>query len=393
MLLLNLPSGHGKSNLYLDLAREFHNNQNEVYIIAPKLKDQKDGLHLENGINVLRVKTLKQTNVSNIFLKGLAQVLLPHQFKRGYKKHLKGIKFDLVLMPTPPITLVHLAKYIKELNNCLYYLILRDIYPQGAADLGLVKFKIMYDYLKLLERKTYNSADLIGCMSQGNIDYIAQHNHINNKKLVLLPNWQSNNDLIESRNDIRAKYNLKDKYIVLFGGTIGYAQKVENIIFLAKHYSHNQNIVFVVIGNGVKKEYLINAVQVESLTNVIFIDTLPREEYLSFTKSADIGLITIDERFTVPTIPSKLTSYLALKLPVLAIIDKHTDFGSIIDESKSGLWSIGGDEPSIIANFNKLYEDKNLRIEMGNNGYDYFTSNLTSEIAYQNIMKQIAEHD
>jgi len=392
MLLLDLPKGKDKSNLYLDLAREFNNKGHEVFIIAPKLKNQEEGLFIENNINVLRVKTLKQTNVRNVFLKGIAQVLLPYQFKRGYKKYLKGIKFELILMPTPPITLVSLAKHIKKLNNCLYYLILRDIYPQGAADLGLVKFKIMYDYLKILEKDTYNSADLIGCMSKGNIEYIKRHNNVDQSKLVLLPNWQSNKDIEEFQGNIRDRYNLRDKYIVLFGGTIGYAQKVENIIFLAKYYSYDNNIVFVIIGNGVKKDFLINGVQKESLTNVIFIDTLPREEYLSFTQSADIGLITIDERFTVPTIPSKFTSYLALKLPVLAIIDKHTDFGLIIDDSGAGLWSIGGDENNIIANFDRLYHNKKLRIQMGNKGYSYFISNLTSEIAYQNIINQIKEH-
>lgn len=390
MLLMDLPYGDGNSNLYLDLAKEFYINHNNIYIIAPRSCNQSEGLSIENNINVLRTKTLKQTNIKNVFIKGFAQVLLPYQFKRAYNKYLKGLSFDLVLMPTPPITLIKLAEYLKTKNKCLYYLILRDIYPQGAADLGLVKFKFIYDYLKRLEKRTYKCADLIGCMSQGNIDYIKKHNNIDSNKLVLLPNWQSEENTNEiSKEDIRGRFNLQDKFIVLFGGTIGYAQKVENIVFLAKHYSYNKNIVFVVIGDGVKKDFLIKSVNELSLTNVIFIDTLPRTQYLSFIKSADIGLITIDERFTVPTIPSKLTSYLALKLPIFAIIDKYTDFGSIIDEAGAGLWSIGGDKESIIRNFDKLYLNKQLRIEMGERGYNYFISKLTSEIAYETMINQI----
>ena len=390
---MDLPLGHGNSNLYLDLAREFSKNLHNVYIIAPKTDDHVEGLNVEDNINVLRVKTLKQTNVKNVFIKGFAQVLLPYQFKRGYLKYLKAISFDLVIMPTPPITLINLAKYIKTRNKCLYYLVLRDIYPQGAADLGLVKFKLMYDYLKKLEKKTYECADLIGCMSQGNIDYINKHNKIEPKKLVLLPNWQSKDESdFFFTEDIRTRYNLQGKFIVLYGGTIGYAQKVENIVFLAKHYSCNENIVFVVIGNGVKKEFLIELVKKASLKNVIFFDTLPRVQFLSFAKSSDIGLITIDERFTVPTIPSKLTSCLALRLPVLAIIDKHTDFGSIIDEAGAGLWSLGGDQKSIINNFDKLYKSKQLRQDMGESGYNYFVSKLTAEIAYKTILNQVNNH-
>ena len=387
---MNLPCGKGKSNLYLDLAKEFSVNKHDAYIIAPTQPHQKEGLHIEHNVNVLRINTLKQTNVKNVFLKGLAQVLLPHQFKRGYKKYLKDIKFDLVLMPTPPITLVSLANYIKRLNNCPYYLILRDIYPQGAADLGLVKSKLMYNYLKNLETTTYSSADIIGCMSQGNIDYIANHNpYIPPKKLVLLPNWQKNEKDSIQNSDIRKKYKLENKYIVLFGGTIGYAQKIDNIITMAIRYKDYNNIVFLVIGKGVMKEYFEDKVRLKMLTNVVIFESFPRSEYLAFVKASDIGVISIDERFTVPTIPSKTTAYMNFSLPILAIIDAHTDYGKILDEAHAGLWSIGGDDQKLFENFDKLYNDKNLRLQFGENGYNYFLNTSTSEIAYKNVINQL----
>jgi hypothetical protein len=119
------------------------------------------------------------------------------------------------------------------------------------------------------------------------------------------------------------------------------------------------------------------------------MDNLPRNEYMNFVKSSDIGLITIDERFTVPTIPSKTVSYLSLKLPVLAIIDQHTDYGKIIDKAGAGFWSVGGDNKSLFANFDKMYLDEKLRIQQGESGYQYFLNNLTSDIAYTQIIAQI----
>lgn len=388
-LLMGLPHGEGASSLYLDLAIEFQQNGHEVYVIAPTITGQNSGIYLEHNINVLRVQTFRQNKIKNVLRKGIAQIILPIHFKKQYKKHLRDIQFDLLLMPTPPITLVQLAKYIKKQVGCKFYLILRDIYPQGAADLGLIRFKIIYQFLKYLEKDTYKSADIIGCMSQGNIDYISKHNSIDINKLVLLPNWQKLNLVSNVSIDVRVKYNIADKYIVLFGGTIGYAQKVENIIFLARQYLSNKNIVFFVIGDGVKKDFLIKEARLHNLDNITFIDTLPRDEYMSFVKSANIGLITIDERFTVPTIPSKTTSYLSLKLPILAIIDKHTDYGKIIDEANAGLWSVGGDTQTLLQNFDKLYENVSLREQMGDNGYKYFINNLTSDIAYSNIMNSL----
>jgi len=389
-LMLDLPADMNSSNLYLDLALEFKERKHEVYVIAPAVDNQETGMYNERGLKVLRVATLKQKGVKSIIRKGFAQFVLPYQFRFAYDKNIKGLPFDLILMPTPPITLTKLVLHIKKKTNAFFYLILRDIYPQGAADIGLVKFRLMYDYLRVLEIKTYKNADIIGCMSSGNINYIAKHNpYLDKSKLKLLPNWQKEIKDDELTTDVRKKYNLEDKYIILFGGTIGYAQKVDNIVVLAEHYQSNNHIVFLVIGNGVMKPYLQNKVTERGLGNVVFMDGLPRDEYLNFVKSSDVGLITIDERFTVPTIPSKTTSYLSLKLPVLAIIDQHTDYGQIIEEAGAGFWSVGGDSTLLYENFDRLYHDSELRKQCGVNGYQYFIRNLTSELACQTVMSQV----
>ena len=227
-------------------------------------------------------------------------------------------------------------------------------------------------------------------MSQGNIDYILKFNpYLAQKKLVLLPNWQKEYTLLNNITNIRKKYSLENKFLVLFGGNIGYAQKVENIILLANHYRNNYEIVFLVIGNGVKKKYLQDLAYEAELQNVIFMNSLPRDEYLNFVETADIGLITIDERFTVPTIPSKTTSYMCLRLPILAIIDSHTDYGQMLDDANAGLWSVGGDDLKLFANFDLLHNNPEMRKAMGKNGFEFFKKELTSEKAYENVMNSL----
>lgn len=385
-----MPADENSSNLYLDLALEFSRNNHQVYVIAPALNNKKTELSIERGINVLRVKANKQIGIKSVLKKGWAQFLLPYQYKTAYLKHLNKIQFDLILMPTPPITLINLAIFVKKLTKAKLYLILRDIYPQGAADIGLVKYKFIYTYLKKIEKKTYSNADIIGCMSQGNIDYILKHNpDISTEKMALLPNWQKEDTADGDTEQLRKKYNFENKYLVLFGGTIGYAQKVENIVLLADHYRDKTDIIFLVIGNGVKKGYLIELVEKSKCKNVVFMDSLPRDEYMNFVSASDIGLITIDERFTVPTIPSKTTSYMCNKLPILAIIDPHTDYKNILEEANAGLWSIGGDNKKLFANFDLLYNKPELRNQMGESGYSYFMNNLTPEITYRRIKEQL----
>jgi len=396
-LMLDLPNEIGSSNLYLDLALEFYDNGHNVFIIAPSLNSKKNSINIEFGMKVLRVKSMKQKGIGSIFLKGLAQTLLPFQFKKAYKQYLSKESFDLILMPTPPITLINAASYIKKSNNAKLYLILRDIYPQGAADIGLVKSKLMYNYLRYLEIKTYKTADIIGCMSPKNIDFILKNNpFVNKENLTLLPNWQKDMPLLDSLSKtstvIKQKYGLENKFIVLFGGTIGYAQRVENIIKLGIYCSKYEDVRIVIIGSGVKKKYLQQLVSTHKLKNVYFFDQLPRDEYIAFAKLADIGLITIDERFTVPTIPSKTVTYFSLSLPILAVIDAHTDYPDLLAAANAGIWSIGGDDEDMYKNFDILYNNRKLRIEMGKCGYLYFLNHLTATKAYTNIMNQIKEY-
>jgi len=158
---------------------------------------------------------------------------------------------------------------------------------------------------------------------------------------------------------------------------------------LAEHYSHNENIIFLVIGKGVKKKAMKQMAKEKKLENIKFIDFMPRDEYLDFVKSVDIGLISINERYKVPTCPSKAVSYMSLKIPIFAMINSGNDYGEIIEKARAGYWAVGNDKEKIYALFEKMCNDQILRKEMGENGYNFYLTNLTSEIAYNTIINQI----
>ncbi len=390
ILFLMLTYSAESPNMYSDLAEEFRDHGHKVTIMAPATPLLNPGIYSENGFVIVRVKTPKTQGVSNLIKKGIGLALMPHNYKKAYKSHLSKSKFDLIFMPTPPITLIDFVSYLKKKTNAIFYLILRDIHPQSAAGIGLIKYKFMYNYLERRASKGYKIADLIGCMSYGNIDFIAKnYPTIDKNKLVLLMNWQKNTGYSKPKTNIREKFGWKEKLLILFGGNIGLGQRVENIIDLAEHYSHNENIIFLVIGKGVKKETMKQMAEEKKLENIKFIDFMPRDEYLDFVKSVDIGLISINERYKVPTCPSKAVSYMSLKIPIFAMINPGNDYGKIIEKAGAGYWAVGNDKEKIYALFEKMCNDKLLRKKMGENGYNFYLTNLTSEIAYNTIINQI----
>jgi glycosyltransferase involved in cell wall biosynthesis len=249
------------------------------------------------------------------------------------------------------------------------------------------KYGMMYKFFRKMEKKLYVVADAIGCMTQGNIDYIKTNNtFIEPGKLHLLPNWIKpgiNNQIIDQK--LLEKYGLKDKFIVIFGGNLGIAQKVENIITLSKLHADKNDLVFLVIGKGTHKRYLENLIKKGKIKNILIIDFLKRTKYESFVSLSQVGFISLNENFTIPNVPSRILSYYNFKKPVFAIVDPVTDFGKMIEEDQSGFCCVYGDYKSYVDKFNQLYYDSKLRERLGNNGYSSLYNKYTPQRAYKKI--------
>lgn len=388
-LLLYYPEPHESFNLYADLVEEFARQGHKVTVVSANRGNQTTRLQMENNVEVLRVTTQKIFNVHPI-LKGIATVRMPYQFKRAIKKYFSGRSFDLVITPTPPITFVDVVAWFKKRFPLKSYLVLRDIFPQNARDLGMMKNPLLYSYFRLQEKKLYRHADFIGCMSQGNIDYVIKNNpEVKAEKLTLLPNWQRIYPNPDRNEIIKTKFGLQGKYVAIFGGNIGEPQKIENIVALAEAYKHDRNIVFLVVGTGTRKKFLEQLTISQGLENIIIKDQLHRADYQELVSNADVGLISLSEKFTIPNIPSKTLAYFNAKLPILAAVDANTDYGQILEESNSGFWSVTGDLKTYIQNFDRLYQNQELRRQMGENGYAYLTKYLTPEHAYLRIKNAI----
>lgn len=390
--LINIPNNISNSGMYGDLMLEFKKNGHDITVICGSQENTM--LYVENGIRILRVKSLPILYVKNLIRKGIGMATLPWFFKFAYSRYFAKEKFDWIVMPTPPITLIDFVNKIKNRSGAKLYMILRDIHPQSSASLGEIKYKWMVDYLYRRSDLGYRISDIIGCMSPKNISFIRKEHKIpTSTKCTVLYNWMNYTPYQEDEyRELRAKYNLSEKYVVLFGGNIGLGQCVENIADLAKHYSSNDNIRFVIIGKGVKKDALQEMVKQQGLNNIIFLDFMPRNEYLKFVKSADIGLISIHGNNAAPTCPSKILSYMSLKIPVLALINRNSDYGQVfLDQPGAGLWAVADDKEHVYAQFDKLYASQDLRKEMGEQGYKFYCENLTTERAYSEIIKQMIE--
>ena len=357
LTLVNISGFEEKQNIYADQCRELVRRGHRVHIVCPDESGEDTRfVPYEEGSGVLRVRT-GQVQKTGLLRKGIATVTLSSRFQTAIKKHLKGSRYDLVMYSTPPITLVNIVKYIKKRDHAKTYLLLKDIFPQNAADLGMMQktgWKVpIYRYFRSMERKLYAVSDRIGCMSQANVDYIKAHEpQIPPQKLHISPNSFDPETVCmaaEKRKALRQEYELPaDKKIFVYGGNIGRPQGVSHIIQCMKAAAALEDCFFVICGNGTEYGKLETYVQESKQANLRLIPGLPRKEYEDFVGCCDVGLIFLDHCFTIPNFPSRLLSYMQKTMPVIACTDPVSDVGTVIEEGQFGLWCESDDPEKFV---------------------------------------------
>ncbi|WP_195939342.1 glycosyltransferase family 4 protein [Romboutsia sp. 1001713B170131_170501_G6] len=393
ILFLTLAFSESRG-IYTDLMQEMRVRGNEVYVVTPveRKNNQETSLNKVNGLNVLKVKTGNIQKVNKIE-KGISTLMLEKQFIKAIDKYLYDVKFDLIVYSTPPITFSNVVNHVKKRDGAKTYLMLKDIFPQNAVDIEMMKKDgLLYKFFRKKEISLYNTSDYIGCMSRGNVDFLLKHNEfISKDKVEILPNTitplkldKLNKEYI---NKIRDKYNIpKDKIVLVYGGNLGKPQGIDFIIDCIKENEKRGNTFFLIVGSGTDYDKLANYIKENNIINTSIYSYMPKEDYDNVVKACDIGLVFLDSRFTIPNIPSRILTYMEFGMPIIAATDSNTDLDEILEGSQSGLWSKSGCLDDFYKNIDILCDDKELSENMGLNGRKYLEENYTSDSSYEIIM-------
>lgn len=333
-------------NIYCDLLREFRKANHEVYCVSPAERRTGVETHLTEDGHLLKLK-IGNTQKTNIIEKGISTLLIEPQFVAAIKKYFSDVKFDLVLYSTPPITLAKVVQYVKKRDNAKTYLLLKDIFPQNAVDMGMMSKSgvkgLLYRFFRRKEQQLYALSNWIGCMSQANADYVIRNNPEVNPAIVeVCPNSIDILDMSVSDQDraaIRTKYGIPlDKKVFVYGGNLGKPQGIPFLINCLNAQADLAEAFFLIVGDGTEYPKLDQALCAGNYQNVKLMKRLPKEDYDRMIAACDVGMIFLDHRFTIPNFPSRLLAYMQAKLPVLACTDPNTDVGTVITDGGFGWW-------------------------------------------------------
>lgn len=370
-----------------DMIKVFFNNGHKVSVVVPNDRKNNEETYIYNDekINVLYVKTGNYQNDIPRIEKIISVLTRNFLLKRAIKKYFKNEKFDYIVGYTPFMADFNLVKKLKEHYNSKTLLMLWDIFPQNAKDLKIIKNNFVFKYFKYKEKKMYEVFDKVVCNCEGQIEYILKNNFKEKADLLLV----RNSEFILNDNTEIEDSKKEEDITVIFGGNMGIPQKLENLMLMIKEMKNSNWIKFIFIGNGSEKNKLRKLKEELELENLQILDQVSRFEYEKIIKHSNIAMISLNENYTVPNFPAKVTGYCKVEIPIFASLDEcsYKYLGKFITENNIGVISKAGNIRDMKEKF--LYLVNNLEKFSKEKIREVYKSEFNINKAYETIMQEI----
>ena len=336
-----------------DLALEFLEQGYELTVLLPSSElNQVWQMEDFKGVNILRLRAPRAKGASYL-KRTLAEFMMPFSMKYALKKSpLKNTVWDAVIWYAPSIFHTPLVKYLKNKSGCKGYLIIRDIFPNWAVDLGLMNKGLAYAFFSLVANYQYQNADIIGVQSSGNLKYFDSWKKKIGKNLEVLENWLGQPSELPCSINLSQSL-LSGREIFVYAGNMGVAQGLEILLELAEHLQRRKDIGFVFVGRGSEYNRLQEIAANKRLNNTLFYDEIEPDEIPKLYEQCSVGLVCLHPKHKSCNIPGKFLTYIQNGLPVLANINPDNDLANLILKEKVGQVC----ETNQVAELERLAED------------------------------------
>ena len=286
-------------------------------------------LETANGVQVLRLKAPPTKDIGYV-ARTINEFLMPFAMLRNFRRSpISNVKWEGVVWYSPTIFLGPLARSLKLASACRSYLILRDIFPEWAVNMGLMGRGLPYKFFKAIERFQYSVADTIGVQTPANLPYLDSFKSRAGNQNQVLQNWLADAPNVGCSIDV-SKGRISGRTIFVYAGNMGVAQGLGMLLDLAERLKYRVDIGFLFVGRGKDAQSLRMEATQRELDNIVFHDEIDPTEIPGLYSQCHIGIVALDPRHKTHNIPGKFLSYMQAGLPVLASINAGNDLEGLI---------------------------------------------------------------
>ena len=367
-----------------ELACELVNQGHQVSVITPNAQQKETVVcSILDDVTIYAFKSGEIKNISKV-KRAINESLLSFYAWRYTKEILKNNPHDLIIYYSPTIFFGPFIGKLKKLWGAKTYLVLRDFFPQWTIDNGILsENSLITKYFQFFEKINYRVADTIGVMSAKNLEWFQSY-YKTNTPIEVLYNWADVKAVSNDGNKYKKKLGIEDKIVYFYGGNLGHAQDMMNIVRLAKNMKSETKAHFVLVGAGDEYELIEKAIVKNSLDNMTLLPSVNQEEYKQMLSEFDIGLFTLNKYHKTHNFPGKLLGYMVQELPILGSVNPGNDLQELINKYEAGCITINGEDELLYKNAKELLNAK-LRQKLGKNAKKL----LIDKFSVENAVKQI----
>lgn len=306
-------------------------------------------------------------------------------------------KCDLIFTgSTPPIKGAMVA-LVKKFRKIKFVYNLHDIFPDSLVGSGLAKQGgFLWKIGRVIENFTYCNADKIIVISEDFKRNIMEKG-VQEDKIVVVYNWVDTEKIkpvVKEENPLYDEFGIsKDKFNVVYAGNLGNAQNVMLLVEAAKKLKDDDSVQIIIFGTGGIEQELKKAVNENDLNNVKLLPLQPMERVPYVYGVGDVCVVACKEGLGGSAMPSKTWTIMSCGRPVIANFDEG-ELKDIIENNKCGIFTKAGDKQAFIDAILKLYNNRGLCKEYGQNGRDFVMKNLTKEVGtkkYVDVIKSVVK--
>lgn len=381
------------AKMFHELACEFVAQGHSVTVITPDTSQSnalvKDTL---DNVSIWRFKSGEIKDVSKV-KRAINETLLSLHAWKAISNEVDINTFDAIIYYSPSIFFGSLISKLKKRCHCPAYLVLRDLFPQWAIDAGMIRSgSLIEKYFRYFEHISYQQADRIGLMSERNVEVFQEANP--QYPLQVLRNWAYLNPYHSAKqNSYREVLGLQDKVIYFYGGNIGHAQDMANLMRLAKGMQSYPEAHFLFVGQGDEVE-LINQLATDwELENYTYLPSVSQDEFKQLLSEIDIGLFSLSASHTAHNFPGKLLGYMVESLPILGSVNQGNDLMTLVNEANAGFIHVNGDDEALLLSAITLYENSVLRGNLGKSAYSLLENEFSVQSAVSTILQELSVRD
>ena len=343
------------------------------------------------GVNIVRVSNLGKLHGS-VFSRIVFSISF--LFKTLIYCLFNISKFDKILLTTNPPFLGIVPYLMGLIFKVPYIFICYDIYPQIAVKLEIIdKNSLINKIWSKLNIYIYNRADKIVVIGNDMLKKVSEEMKIKDKsKLELIHNWSDKKSIFyidKKNNKFLKKYNISNKKILLYSGTMGKTHNIEPILNSAFELKNRKDVLFVFIGGGTKKILVEEYIKLNKTDNILLLPYQPYEDLSDTLSSATLSFVCLDSKFTGFSVPSKTYGIMATGTPIIGLIDRDSEIGNTITDCNCGkTWALSDAKTLSQLLIETLDNEKEI-IEMRSNSSKAFSENFDLSISASKYLNLI----